>query len=351
MTARTTPALILLAVAGAAGCKHSYPIASDGLASWKQTYYDATSAYADMAPPERFVHTGHQAGSYREYARTVKTTTVRPREARDVVDLMDQSFNGLGLTAVELDVQLARLPQGPAVVIVHDEIHRHELEGRALEYAGANTVERILDHFVDQGYHRQGRHVYFELKSRHGWDAPLADKTIEMLNRLAAVIATYDRHPEARRIRRSIGFFAFSYEALHYLHIALDGDGPARYSYFLMATSNRFAEWTFQWTVLPPFNERVQEILATTPWISGTVFAPRWINRYGPIFNGINASRLEQGLKPIDLYFALYAESYENYVAGLKRQTNGGADRIGHVSGFVYEIRRPRERPPRHPGD
>ena len=60
---------------------------------------------------------------------------------------------------------------------------------------------------------------------------------------------------------------------------------------------------------------------------------------YPTIFNGINDRRAEQGFEPMELFLAVYAQSFDGYVTGLRRQTDNGRTPVHHVNGFVYEIR------------
>ena len=324
--------LFVLAVAAAcAGCTTTYPISRDNVSWWTQRYYEATSAFADTTRPDQFIDTAHQVGSPEHYARRLDGKRPVPEQPADIADLMDVCFGELGFTAIEIDVHPSPLPGDLSVVVVHDPIKPGSLSQAARRYMRENTLTRVLRHFVARGYHREGRRVFIELKD--------ADR--KLIEGTAAAVTAFDGEADAALIRASIGFLSFNFQALAGLQAVLcsketEGCG---HGYYLMSTSNRFPSWVFDWfTPLPRFDDGVAERLATTSWLTGTVFAPHWIDGFVQSFNGINRDRAEHDLPSLELHLAVYTEPFDDYVERLRKESLDGANALRHVVGLVYEL-------------
>ncbi len=319
------------------GCKIAYPIPRDQIRASMQRYYEATSACAETAPPQRFVHTAHRAGNPLAYARRLNGARPDPPQPALIADLMDLSFGELGLTAIEFDVRSSPLPGEQSVVVVHDPIKPAGLSKTARTYMRANTLRRVLEHFVAQGYYRDGRRLMIELKVPSGPEINAASRML--IDRIAAAVGSVDGHPDAAAIRPSIVFASFNLDALDSMRAALESGAAANCGYYLMATSNQFPQWVFDWfTPLPRFDPSIEQQLTETPWLTGTVFAPKWIDRFVEIFNRINRHRVERELRPLDLHLAIYSETFDDYVKRLGDATSGGERPLDHVAGLVYEV-------------
>jgi hypothetical protein len=326
--------LLLTALAGCAA--HAIPQSEIG--EWMDRYYEATGIYADVPPPERFVHVAHRAGSPAKFARSLDGRNPDRQQPTDVVNLMDHCFGVLKMTAVEIDVQPSPLPNDRSVIVVHDRIRADRLSASGRRYMHDNTLRRTIEHFVKQGWPAQGRGILIELKAEYESKkrGQLDEETLEMISRITDTIAdVVEGLPDPAPVRASIGFLGFSYHALDQLHANL-GDG---YRYYLTATSNQFPRWVFDWfTPLPRFDEAVVKQLATTPWITGTFFSPRWISKFVETFNAVNELRAARGLQHLEIIMAVYPESFDDYVERLKKATADGTVPLTHVTGLVYEL-------------
>ena len=70
-------------------------------------YYAAVAPAVEAAPLSSFVHTGHRAGSFEEFAKDLHGGI--PAQPKPVSELMDRAFDELGLTSVEVDVRSSPL--------------------------------------------------------------------------------------------------------------------------------------------------------------------------------------------------------------------------------------------------
>lgn len=326
--------LLLTALAGCA--THAIPQAE--ICERMDRYYEATAIYADVPQPERFVHVAHRAGNPAKFARSLDGRNPDRQQPADVVDLMDHCFGVLEMTAIEIDVQPSPLPNDRRVIVVHDRIRADRLSESGRRYMRDNTLRRAIEHFVAQGWPAQGRGLLIELKAEYESKKKgrLDEETLELISRITDAIAdVVEVLPDPAPARSSIGFIGFSYHALDQLHSNL-GDG---YHYYLTATSNQFPRWIFDWfTPFPRFDDAVVERLATTPWITGTVFAPRWISKFVETFNAVNERRAVQGLRHLEIILAVYPESFDDYVERLRKATTDGTVPLAHVTGLVYEL-------------
>ena len=168
--------LVGLAVAVSTGCQIAYPIPRDQIRASLPRYYDATSACAETAPPQQFVHTGHRVGNPDAYARSLNGARPDPPQPAPIADLMDHSFGELGLTAIEFDVRSSPLPGDQSVVVVHDPIKPGSLSEVARTYMSANTLQRVLEHFVAREYYLAGYRLLIELKVPWGPELDAASR-------------------------------------------------------------------------------------------------------------------------------------------------------------------------------
>ncbi len=328
---------LAVAVAASTGFQIAYPIPRDQIRASLPRYYDATSACAETVPPHQFVHTGHRVGNPDAYARRLNGARPDPPQPARIADLMDHSFGELGLTAIEFDVRSSPLPGDQSVVVVHDPIKPGSLSETARTYMSANTLQRVFEHFVAREYYRAGYRLLIELKVPWGPELDAASRTL--LDRTAAAVRSLDEHPDVDAIRPSIVFASFNLDALESMREALKSSATADCGYYLMATSNQFPQWVFNWfTPLPRFDGSIERQLTETPWLTGTVFSPRWVDRFVEIFNRINHDRVEGGLRPLDLHLAIYSETFDDYVRRLGEATSDGDRPLRHVAGLVYEV-------------
>ncbi|TDJ58415.1 MAG: hypothetical protein E2O40_01515 [Planctomycetota bacterium] len=324
-----------IAIAACGGCRFSYAIPRAEAGEWMQKYYDATSPYAEIDVDHHRI--GHRAGNVKRYAHNLNGRTTTPADPACVNSLMDEGFREIGLTAVEVDLRSSPLPDDTRVVIVHDKIKAKPLSDTAIAYMRNNTLESLFDHFLAQGYERDGRLMMLELKIPHRPDGELDEQSIEIIRRTATTIRSFDDHPQRKRLMASISFLTFSFEGLKLLRAEIGPDHGC--GYFLLSSSNRVPSWIFDWFAgIPRFDDKIERTLAETPWITGTIFAPRWIRHFRQIFNEINDRRRAAGLRPLELHLAIYSEPFAEYRKLIARATNDGEDPLRNVKGLFFEI-------------
>jgi hypothetical protein len=326
---------MVVVFAACGGCRFSYEIPRAEAGEWMQRYYDATAPYAEIDPDYHRV--GHRAGNIGRYATNINGRTTKPADPASINSLMDEGFREIGLTALELDLRSSPLPDDTSVVIVHDDIKTGGLSDTATAYILGNTLETLFEHFLAQGYEREGRFLMLELKIPHRLDGELDEESLEILRRTAASMRSFADHPRSEALFASVGLATFSYAALELLRSEIGEELGCKY--YLMGTSNRFPSWIFEWFAhIPRFDDDIETYLAETPWITGTVFSPRWIRQFREIFNDINDRRVSAGLPPLELHLAIYSEAFEDYEKLIARATNDGDDPLRYVKGFVFEI-------------
>ena len=91
-------------------------------------------------------------------------------------------------------------------------------------------------------------------------------------------------------------------------------------------------------TPLQHFSDAFVDQLVATPWLTGIIFAPRWVRGFVEKLNGVNRDRAENGLTPLTPHMAIYTESFERYVRSMREGTSDGAEPLAHVNGLVYEL-------------
>lgn len=293
-------------------------------------YRAEVAAVAEAAPVGSFVHTGHRGGSFEEYAKTLHAG--RPPTWKPVTALMDRAFDTLGLTAIEVDLRPSPLDDR-AVVVVHDPVDGARLDDAGRRYVERSTVRRVVRAFLDRGRHRRGQRLVFEIKApREGLDEA-SRQTVDRLAR--ALNELLGGRPDEALARGALDLISFNHGALVRLHRALGPTG-AGHGLFLIVTSNQFPEWVFRLGPQPPFSAGLQARLREVPWLRGVYFDPRFVDGFARLFNGISEDRQARGLRPLELHLSTFSYRLGDLVDRLADQP----ERLRHVRGLIYEIRR-----------
>jgi hypothetical protein len=300
------------------------------LPTWTQRFALATHTHADVAPGSSLLHIGHRAGSYEEYAKNLAGDL---DHARPVTELMDLSFGELGLNVIELDVRSSPIEGDEHAVVVHDRIAPGALTVDAREYIRQNTFEALVRHYVSQGYHRQGKRLFVELKAAEasGVD-PEGRSAIERV--AAALTRVLKGRADAARVRSHIELISFNRFALAHARETLG----AEHCLHLILTSNRHPGFALELVRpdLRALDEGVTAWLAKTPLLSGVFFDPRYVEGFAALFNGINRRRGERGLSPLAVHLSTYSHDYAGFVERLA----GAGQRLRNVRGLIYEVRK-----------
>lgn len=304
------------------------------LPDWTKRYDQATRANSEAAPVGSFLHIGHRAGSFEEYARTINGEL--PTRPRAVTELMDLSFTELGLNAIEIDVRRSPLEGDTSAVVVHDRISPGDLSRTAREYIRANTLSGLLRHYLAKGYHVQGKRIFVELKASNA--AKLDVEARESIDRTAAALTTtLQGRADAETARRHVELISFNQHALEHARQAL-GTAAKAHKLHLILTSNRHPEFTYQLirSDLRPVDASLVSWLGKTSWVNGVLFDPRYVEGFASLFNRLNRKRERRGLAPLALHLSTYSHDF----AGFVERLSAAGQRLRHVRGLVYEVRK-----------
>jgi len=291
-----------------------------------ERYEAAVAEEAKVAPLGSFVHTGHRAGSFQEFAKTLYAGDAAAR--RPVVELMDRAYDEFGLSGIEVDVRASPLNERD-VVVVHDRIDVAPLDEAGRAYAEANTARGLLEHFLAGERHLDGRRIVFELKApRDGLD-PATEQSVDRLAR------TLNEVLGARPLARgAVDVISFNHAALQRMHAAL-GEAGAAHGLYQIVTSNQYPEWIFRFGPQPPFDATLEAKLREVPWLRGVYFDPRFVDDFAHLFNSISEEREAQGLNALELHLSTFSHERAEFAARLAAEP----EPLRHVSGLIYEIR------------
>ena len=302
------------------------------LPEWTKRFGKAIRAHSDAAPAS-LLHIGHRAGSFEEYARNLDGEL---EHARPVTELMDMSFGPLGLNAIEIDVRSSPIEGDTRAVVVHDRIDPAALSTSARDYIDANSVTRLLRHFVQKGYHRQGKRLFVELKASNasGLDAEgraAIDRTAQALE------TTLRSRSDASLVRKHVELISFNRFALEHARKALGAAAPLHRLHMIL-TSNQHPDFTYELIRedLRALDDTLTTWLSGTPLLNGVLFDPRYVDGFATLFNRINAKRKARGLDPLDLHLSTYSHDYLGFV----ERMSATGQRLRNVRGLVYEVRR-----------
>jgi hypothetical protein len=293
-------------------------------------YHAAVAEVTEAAPAGSFLHTGHRGGNYQAYAKNLQRGL--PERPLSLAVLMDEAFEELGLTAIEIDVRPSPLEGGEALV-VHDIVDGAALNTVGRDYVLQNTVRKTVEYFLAREHHLLGRRLVFEIKApREGLDAS-AEQAVDRTARTLNEVLT-GRADEAAA-RGALDLISFNHLALVRLHAAL-GASAAGHGLYQIVTSNQYPEWLYAISTQPPLNAQRLAELRETPWLRGVYFDPKFIDGFARLFNGINQARKAAGLGLLEIHVSTYSHDLDGLMARLQADT----EPLRHVRGLMYQIRK-----------
>ena len=261
---------------------------------------------------------GHQAGSYRYYPMGIggdddyihgnDWNRSCPSEAKRVIDLIDQAFDpAKGIDSIEIDVQAADLDRSlcqdgnDCIFVMHNKHNKKEWERLAEAESDDlrnNSLKHVFTHFSEKGYIKAKKHLYLELKSTRGCNAPGEEKggkCTDSGNRVAALINKMVAENALDLSNNWLSFTSFSAVALQAVHDNLDSNIKDKTGYALIAGMHplRPIEWFAAQAKgsVPLFTRELQHFAETTAWLDSIWFSPQGIPAFGELFQEISDKR------------------------------------------------------------
>jgi len=290
-------------------------------------YQKLIKKYLNISLKKHLITTGHRAGSYQDYP-----TDMDNLPAKEIADLMDESFFVNGLQSIEIDVQKS-IWDGD-VYIIHDRLPDKKPNGRKLEYLKRNSLKNVLSYFMDKGYADQGKKIFIEIKTTNTQyishpeldqkDKQLIDSTWNVINGLIK------GHKHGEDLKKSINFVSFNFYALQRLFSL----GSRNDSYWIATSNGMFSKFILSFYGLGSLNRFMLEKLKTTTWLTGVWFDPYHISKFSKVFQKINSKRII----PLKLYLSTYGQSLGSFIRVLKKNTKYGA--LESVEGLIFDLKR-----------
>jgi hypothetical protein len=297
---------------------------------------EKTKEHLNIAKDERLSGIGHQAGNYEQYPKDPKE--IGP-DTIDISESMKQSFDVYGLDGIEIDIQIDQeniIDQGiKGVYVVHNK-PENGLETYAIEYLKRNTLEKVLEYFIDANYFEKNKHIYIEIKCDNSEKLKKQEESV-IEGALNVIDKLLQKNPQefAEKFCNHISFVSFNYNALEKIAISSNG----RHSLFLIPASNRFLGWIASKIFCPQFNylgRKLKKALSESELITGVWFDPCGVNDFGKIFNEINQKRENSGkLKPLKIFVSTYLLEENDYFDRMKTEVEG----LENVDGLIFEIK------------
>ena len=318
-------------------CKTPYgAISKDKALESIEDLKEKTKTYLNISKGEYLSGVGHQAGNYERYPKDPKD--IGPDTA-DISKSMKQSFDVYGLDGIEIDIQVDQeniIDQGiKGVYVVHDRL-KNDLKTCAIEYLKRNSLEKILQYFIDAKYFEKNKHIYIEIKCDNSDKLNKRDKTVieSTLNIIDDLLGKYPKEC-ADKIYKYISFASFNYRALEKIAALSNG----KYNLFFIAASNRVLGWIAGRIFCPQFNylgRKLRKTLSESELITGVWFDPCAVNDFGRVFSDINRKRKFRGnLKPLRIFISTYLLEKNDYFDRIENEGKGLED----VDGLFFEIK------------
>ena len=349
--------IVVLISCGSQGAILDGPDTVDIIDEIKQKTLDIVSG----APKDAEV-VFHRAGSFQEYAKNVNKADFKydgsPLSVKDVATLMDRSFGELKADSIEIDAQTVNESQSYRnVYIVHDEIDEKKLTEMAKNYLANNTLEKVIDHFIQKKYffpkpdNQTGKHLYIELKipKKHLYlnHSPLSSAQKQYIEKIIGELKNTINTNAAgsntsTAIRRQIGFASFNLYALEYAHDFSKQQGQDGYHYYFIAATNLglrgYLANVFFSKEINYLDEKLKKRLISHDWLSGIWFDPAGIKRIADTFNTINSKRES----PLMLYISTYKLKREKFFEKLRKEfpqsPDGQRVKLENVRGLFFDI-------------
>jgi len=284
---------------------------------------------------------GHMAGDYRYYPKNIKKIKNRS-SVKNVTELMCHSFDALHLSGIEIDVQ--RDKEGN-IYVLHDKIENTDnlSEDHVKDYLSKNTLEIILNTFIEHQYHEQNKSIYIEIKcegSDHLTDEE--EKTIEGAVHIVDKVAKNhlgDELPPSF----PFAFVSFNHAALQkvescYTEKTKTTEGKVCPPLFFIAVSNRLIVRFVR--LYKPFlsyidkDGKLSQKLAKIKGLTGIWFDPSGIKNCSKVINKIREEWKEKNESELEVYISTYKLKKRNYLKRL--ETQGKA--LQGVQGLIYEF-------------
>ena len=300
---------------------------------------------------------GHGAGSFRYYPMRIvsqakpeqapdgvaATATIAGNgalfaaaEAKPVAQLMEQAFKQYGLDAIELDVQILLDDDrgrsdlagvANTACILHDPILPDKLAypSPAYDYLRENTLSKLLETFVAQGYH-QDKLLYLDLKSDACCQvspsrAPDSCKVYPDL--LAEVIKPYLSDAFASNHGKPwLRVVSFSPHSLFALRDVLDSEQQRHLNFGLIAGYENNLPWPLSIIKrkaanakgpVPLLDDEILEFAASCEWLNQLWFSCKGLSKPVAIFQQLNQRRLAAMLSPLSYSVSHYDVSERHY--------------------------------------
>ena len=322
-----------------------------GLIRWSdpKTAIDIMSNYQSRVRKELTISNdlgriGHRAGELKRYAKNLNSKE-RPDDLQNVVELMHQSFEELGLDGIEIDAHLVTLEgeTQPQVSIFHDplEATSDQRPSWVNTYLQENTLEKVVEHFADIGYFKetQGKTIFVELKTEHAYFYEGNEDSFSPLNRAIVEIIdqTLQPYEEEALIQRQLAFVSFNYEALAHLHKEFEATHPSgNYRFYWIASSNRCVCLIRK--RIPVVTPMVLGSAEEDAWLTGIWFDPAFFIGWGRILSYINQQREDKGLPLLELSMSTYYQSESQFFRRAKRETEIRKPRS--IRGLIFDLQR-----------
>lgn len=259
----------------------------------------------------------HGAGSYRNYPLEIrqdgyvlgnKWDDKCEARAKNINDLMDLTFATGEVNAIEIDVQAPDSDHPlcengkDCLYIIHNKQNwdsLKSLDNPAIKYLQNNTINTSLAHFISNGYYKD-RHVYLEIKSTRGCNAPnrndseCRDLGLRVANEILDDLQWVDNLSEKQN-PNWLTIVSFSATALQAVRDGLKNDFENSVNYGLIAGVYPFS---LKWFIgqakgsVPLFNRGLQHFAETTPWLDTIWFSPQGISDFSSVFNKLAQNRV-----------------------------------------------------------
>ena len=275
---------------------------------------------------------GHQAGNPLQYPQSPGKICDRAKSAFPVLPvsaLMGTAFDEMGLDAIEIDVQSA--PDGDdRAFVIHNRPTLRELGNEEVAgYLAANTIELVVRHFAESGYHTQGKKIYIEIKTT----SPLGEldnDDVNTISRMASAIdAAVRNNPQAAQVREQLGFASFNCQALEMARGLMEGHGHT--FHFIAGTNRPLYKLLARLVGESRLEDELVQRLRDANWLTGIWFDPLWVPDYARLFPSID----ESWERKLNFGLAIYYSGEDRFREIVRRSRN---QQFANVSSIIYEF-------------
>ena len=315
--------------------------------------------------PGRLLSVGHQLGNFKVYP--VFADKVGHKDFDSTREML-YSYTRLRLDGIELDVQLG--PELKTPYIIHERIidfysKINSKWEKARSFFEKNSLERLLESYLQKKLHQKGKYIFIELKAKHSYKLDeIEEQTIEKtMKTLERVIS---KRPDGAAIRKKIAFISFNHMALlNAMNSTACGEeqniacGESGYGYHYIAGSNLPQSYLYSTLLCPEFNsadhlfvkrkkdaahKELWEMLNADARLTGVWLLPNAVINAPKEFSRINANR-EKSLGPESLlkfYLSTYQVSHKKFLDHLDNSKHRGkyGNYYGQIEGLIFDVKR-----------